>query len=245
MSRDFPGGPVIKNPPCNAGNTGLIPDLGRSHTPRGQLSLCPTTIEAVLEPGSHDYWSLRTATRESSHGSKDPVQPKINIKKKREVVCPGALLQAGHPFSSGAALNKVSRWSTPAPPLADFCKSQGASVCPRVGLGAWVACWEQSPQLAQMLLCINISLCVCMCLCVYTLCPVCLLCRKHACLIMGCGEAEVGSHNSGGPLPAEPPPCLQPHSLWVLPPFLQPPNAFFFSQSQITHLWVVGLSLNP
>ena len=24
----FPGGPVVKNPPANAGDTGLIPDLG-------------------------------------------------------------------------------------------------------------------------------------------------------------------------------------------------------------------------
>ena len=23
--RDFPGGPVVKNPPCHAGNMGLIP----------------------------------------------------------------------------------------------------------------------------------------------------------------------------------------------------------------------------
>ena len=30
----FPGGPVIKNPPANAGDTGLIPDLGRSHLPQ-------------------------------------------------------------------------------------------------------------------------------------------------------------------------------------------------------------------
>ena len=28
---DFPGGSVVKNPPANAGGTGLIPDLGRSH----------------------------------------------------------------------------------------------------------------------------------------------------------------------------------------------------------------------
>ena len=28
---DFPGGPVVKNPPANAGDTGLIPGLGRSH----------------------------------------------------------------------------------------------------------------------------------------------------------------------------------------------------------------------
>ena len=28
MFRDFPGSPVNKNPPCNAGFTGLIPGLG-------------------------------------------------------------------------------------------------------------------------------------------------------------------------------------------------------------------------
>ena len=26
--RDFPGGPVVKNPPCNAGDVGSIPGLG-------------------------------------------------------------------------------------------------------------------------------------------------------------------------------------------------------------------------
>ena len=29
--RDFPGGAVVKNPPANAGDTGSIPGLGRSH----------------------------------------------------------------------------------------------------------------------------------------------------------------------------------------------------------------------
>ena len=28
---DFPGGPVVKNPPANAGDRGSIPGLGRSH----------------------------------------------------------------------------------------------------------------------------------------------------------------------------------------------------------------------
>ena len=31
--RDFPGGAVVKNPPANAGDMGLIPGLGRSHMP--------------------------------------------------------------------------------------------------------------------------------------------------------------------------------------------------------------------
>ena len=30
FAQDFPGGPVVKNPPANAGATGLIPGLGRS-----------------------------------------------------------------------------------------------------------------------------------------------------------------------------------------------------------------------
>ena len=32
-SGDFPGGPVVKNPPANAGEMGLIPGLRRSHMP--------------------------------------------------------------------------------------------------------------------------------------------------------------------------------------------------------------------
>ena len=31
--RDFPGGALVKNPPANAGDTGLIPGPGRSHMP--------------------------------------------------------------------------------------------------------------------------------------------------------------------------------------------------------------------
>ena len=30
----FSGGSVVKNPPANAGDTGSIPDLGRSHMPQ-------------------------------------------------------------------------------------------------------------------------------------------------------------------------------------------------------------------
>ena len=31
---DFPGGAVVKNLPANAGDTGFIPGLGRSHMPQ-------------------------------------------------------------------------------------------------------------------------------------------------------------------------------------------------------------------
>ena len=33
VTRDFPGGAVVKNPPANAGDTGLSPGPGRSHMP--------------------------------------------------------------------------------------------------------------------------------------------------------------------------------------------------------------------
>ena len=34
LSGDFPDGPVVKNPPANAGDTGSSPGPGRSHMPR-------------------------------------------------------------------------------------------------------------------------------------------------------------------------------------------------------------------
>ena len=47
-SRDFPGGPVVKNPPSNAGDAGSIPGRG-TKIPRatGQLSPSATTTELV------------------------------------------------------------------------------------------------------------------------------------------------------------------------------------------------------
>ena len=32
-AQDFPGGPVVKNPPASAGNTGSIPGTGGSYMP--------------------------------------------------------------------------------------------------------------------------------------------------------------------------------------------------------------------
>ena len=35
MIKDFPGDPVVKTLPANAGHTGSVPDLGRFHMPHG------------------------------------------------------------------------------------------------------------------------------------------------------------------------------------------------------------------
>ena len=35
LMEDLPGGSLVKDPPANAGDTGFIPDMGRSHVPWG------------------------------------------------------------------------------------------------------------------------------------------------------------------------------------------------------------------
>ena len=50
LLRDFPGGPVVKNPPCNAGDMGSIPAQGTEipHTTE-QLSPRATPREFALQ----------------------------------------------------------------------------------------------------------------------------------------------------------------------------------------------------
>ena len=47
-SQDFPGGPVVKNSPCNTGDMGLIPGQGTKipHV-AGQLNPHATTVEPM------------------------------------------------------------------------------------------------------------------------------------------------------------------------------------------------------
>ena len=38
---DFPTGPMVKNPPAKAGDTGSVPGPGRFHTPKGNHGHAP------------------------------------------------------------------------------------------------------------------------------------------------------------------------------------------------------------
>jgi len=56
LTWDFPGGPVVKSPPCNAGDMSLIPGQGTKipHA-AGQLSPGAATTEScALEPACHN-----------------------------------------------------------------------------------------------------------------------------------------------------------------------------------------------
>ena len=64
--RDFPGGPVVKNPPSDAGDGGSIPD-GRTKVPHAVGQLSPHA----------------TARETSTRHNKGSVQPKNKIKMNR------------------------------------------------------------------------------------------------------------------------------------------------------------------
>ena len=70
MTRDLPGGAVVKNPPANAGDMGSIPGPGRSHMPvRHNYWACmPQLLKpAHLEPELCNKRSHRT--EKTAHGN--------------------------------------------------------------------------------------------------------------------------------------------------------------------------------
>ena len=68
-NRDFHGGPVVKNPPSNAGNTGSIAGRGTNIPPAvGGLCPCTTTTSPCAttreKPGCHNQNSTRPETNQ-------------------------------------------------------------------------------------------------------------------------------------------------------------------------------------
>ena len=74
--RDFPGGPVVKNPPSYAGDVDSIPDQGNKITHAvGKLSLCATNSWACVSQLEGSPW---VAMKDPVCCNEDPVQPKLN-----------------------------------------------------------------------------------------------------------------------------------------------------------------------
>ena len=104
QEQDVPCGPLAKNLPVNAGDTGSIPGLGRSLTPWGNGAREPQLLKSV-HPGVHlcrkrrghseqpacqgRAAPARRSQRKPPHTNKDPVQLKINkyfFKKPRFII---------------------------------------------------------------------------------------------------------------------------------------------------------------
>ena len=65
-SWDFPGGAVVKNPPANAGDTGLSPGLGSSHMPWSTKARVPQLLSLrsrAHEPQLLSPFATTTETR--------------------------------------------------------------------------------------------------------------------------------------------------------------------------------------
>ena len=82
MGGDFPGGPVVKNLPSNAGDTGSIPGQGTKvpHAMRQLESLHAATTEPLeaQEPLSCD--------KVPAHHNRDPAQSKLTQNFRRIVL---------------------------------------------------------------------------------------------------------------------------------------------------------------
>ena len=70
-TRDFPGGPVVENPPSNAGDMGSIPRRGTKipHA-TGQLSPLTTTAEPTCSGARAPQQKIPHATRKTQHSHK-------------------------------------------------------------------------------------------------------------------------------------------------------------------------------
>ena len=63
--RGFPGGTAVKNPPANAGNTGLSPGPGRSHMPQSNYAHAPQLLSLRSRAHEPQLLSLRATTTEA------------------------------------------------------------------------------------------------------------------------------------------------------------------------------------
>ena len=64
-SWDFPGGTVVKNPPANAGDMGLIPGPGRSHMPWSIKARAPQLLSLHSRAHKPQLLSPRATTTEA------------------------------------------------------------------------------------------------------------------------------------------------------------------------------------
>ena len=65
----FPGGSVVKNPPANAGDTDLIPGLGRSHGEGNGNQLQYSCLENPMDRAG--WWATSIGLQKSWTGLRD------------------------------------------------------------------------------------------------------------------------------------------------------------------------------
>ena len=74
---DFPSGPVVKNPCCNAGDTGLIPGPGTAHMPWSNKAHTPQLLSQCSRASEPQLLGPCAATPEACH-----VEPMLHNKRR-------------------------------------------------------------------------------------------------------------------------------------------------------------------
>ena len=114
---------MVKNLPANAGDTGSVPGLGRSHLPRGSSACAPQLLKPVHPTARAPQekplqWeathtsksrprSLQLEKSPCSH--EDPAQPKIKTKEtpvtgRRATPIPCDLISTDHTYKDASSM---------------------------------------------------------------------------------------------------------------------------------------------
>ena len=86
MNKDFPGGPVVKDPLANVRDTGLIPGPGRFNMPRNNQACSPQLLSPcsrALKP----QWLKPVCRRTSGPQQKQPPQCEAHILQIESTPC--------------------------------------------------------------------------------------------------------------------------------------------------------------
>ena len=79
----FPGGPVVKNPPASAGDTGSVPAPGVPHTPwRNSPRATLPSLLVEAHTAQRRAAPALCSDRKPVGGNEDPMQLKEEINKK-------------------------------------------------------------------------------------------------------------------------------------------------------------------
>ena len=76
LLRGFLGDSVVKDPPANAEDMGLIPDLGRSRIPDHM-------VHKATKPVHHNYWTCALEAGYGNYCSPSALEPVLHNKKRR------------------------------------------------------------------------------------------------------------------------------------------------------------------
>ena len=115
---DFPGGPVVKSPPANAGDVGSSPGLGRPHMPRGMKPVSPRARTQQKEkPRQWEACTLQLSSSPSSlqleKSSLQQQRPSIakNNKQEKYIKKKSPFCRWGDPSEKPGALRKAAQFT--------------------------------------------------------------------------------------------------------------------------------------